>query len=192
MFGRVVLLLYLPTMCFSFALFPNAGHETHRRQNPDENMMNVSYSEAEVDPCLERLNPCMHNLRYIYAVNGPEAIVVNGRIAVPCGSNLLEESRNCIDAASECKAHDLYRDMQSAQMPWEFICQNSQAFVSGEVCWRSSNMASTIYGCLEPYIQCVPTCIRKRVTKLPDCSAEEAVLLGRLAVTVLDESEVPC
>ncbi|XP_046565891.1 uncharacterized protein LOC124274569 [Haliotis rubra] len=191
MFGRVIFLLYLPAICFSFALFPNAGHKTQRRQNP-ENMVNVSYGQAEEDPCMGRLSPCVQNLRDIFAVNGPQDVVVDGRLAVPCESNLLEESRNCIGSASECRNHDLYRDMQSAQMPWEFICQNSQAFVSGEDCWRSSNLTTTIRGCLHPYIQCVPTCIRKRVAEVPDCSAEEAKLLGRLAVTVLDESEVSC
>ncbi|XP_046565893.1 uncharacterized protein LOC124274572 [Haliotis rubra] len=108
MFGPVIFLLYLPAICFSFALFPNAGHETQRRQNPGENMVNVSSSQGEEDSCMELFSPCIHNLRHMFSVHGPKDIVVDGRLAVPCESNLLEGSQNCIDAASQCRNQDFY------------------------------------------------------------------------------------
>ncbi|XP_067657916.1 uncharacterized protein [Haliotis asinina] len=189
MFGRVIFLLYLPAVCFPYALFPNAGHKTQRRQNP-ENMENVSSSQGEEDSCMQLFSPCIHNLRPIFSIHDPKDIVVDGRLAVPCTSNILGESRNCIESVRQCRNHDFYKEMRTSQMRWDFICQNSQAFVSGEVCWRNSNLTSTIRTCRGFYVQlitCVPTCIGIMVADVSDCSTEEATLLGQLA-----EREHPC
>ncbi|XP_046565889.1 uncharacterized protein LOC124274567 [Haliotis rubra] len=193
MFGRVIFLLYLPAICFSLALFPNAGHKTQRRQNPDENMVNVSSSvlQAEEDPCMERLGPCMHNLRHYLALQGPQQIVVDGRLAVPCGSN-LDENWNCINAASQCRNHDFFLPIITSQRTWDFICQNSPAFLAGRDCLGSSQLPSAVFGCDPSINVCIPTCVQASVLKIPECSSDDANLLRRLSAIMTAPMQETC
>ncbi|XP_067657541.1 uncharacterized protein [Haliotis asinina] len=191
MFGRVIFLLYLPATCFSFALFPNAGHETQRRQNAEENMVNVSYGQVEVDACLERLSPCMHNLRHFLALQGPQQIVVDGRLALPCGP-YLEANWNCINSARQCSNHEFFLPVISSQRTWNFICQNSQAFLAGRDCLGSSELPSAVFGCNPSVDACIPTCVQASVTKIPECTPNDANLLRRLAAIMTAPMQQSC
>ncbi|XP_046565896.1 uncharacterized protein LOC124274575 [Haliotis rubra] len=194
MFGRVVFLLYLPAICFSFALFPNDGHEAQRRQNSEENIVNVTSVAVGVENvCYAQLDPCLENLSPLHATGGLEGLVVDGRLAVPCESNIREESWNCIDSLSHCRDNGLYKAIRSSQMSWDFICQNSQAFVAGKDCWISSEFHPTFLKCLgRSNNVCVPTCLQKAVAKMPDCSTEDAILLGLLAGISLPGDHASC
>ncbi|XP_046565895.1 uncharacterized protein LOC124274574 [Haliotis rubra] len=193
MFVRVVFLLYLPAICFSFAIFPNDGHEAQRRQNPEENMVNLTYSQDE-EPCWMVYYPCWNRLLENVALKGPEDIVVDGKLAVQCESNLLEESRNCVNAISQCNDDDVfYKIMQIFQRIWDFLCQHSQAFVAGKGCWSSSELPSATNGCNAPSGDvCYSTCIREAMANMTDCSTEESILLGRLAGVMMGQTEGSC
>ncbi|XP_067657438.1 uncharacterized protein [Haliotis asinina] len=189
MFGRVGFLLYFPAICFSFALFPNDGHETQRRQNSGENMVNWTSFEM----CHTQLNPCLENLSPLGDTNGFEGLVVDGRLTVPCESALREENWNCISSVSHCEDDGLYNVIRNSQMTWDFICQNSPGFVAGEDCWINMDLNTTFFECLGSSNNvCIPTCILTTVSKIPDCSTEDVALLGVLIQINMPEEQASC
>ncbi|XP_067657542.1 uncharacterized protein [Haliotis asinina] len=185
MFGRAVFLLHLPVICFSFALFSNYGHETHRRQNPDQNIVS---GQGREEYCQTLFSPCLAAIQPMLSVRDPLGIVVEGRLAVPCESNILEESRNCIDATSQCSEFGFYTMARWSQISWEYICQNGPAFVAGEQCWNSSIVQSTYFTCLSSDIPCrSPTCIREGVALVPGCSIQDSITLSGMAGAVFEK-----
>ncbi|XP_046565890.1 uncharacterized protein LOC124274568 [Haliotis rubra] len=188
MFERAVFLLYLPAICFSFALFPNAGHETQRRQNPEQNIVNASSGLGREEHCLTLFSPCFDAIQPMLSVRDPQSIVVDGRLAVPCESNILEESWNCLDATSQCSDFGFYTMARWFQISWEFICQNGPAFVAGEQCWNNSRLQSTYFTCLSSNILCrPPTCIREGAAMVPDCSTQDSIVLSGMAAAVFEQ-----
>ncbi|XP_046565892.1 uncharacterized protein LOC124274571 [Haliotis rubra] len=180
MFERAVFLLCLPAICFSFALFPYYDHETQRRQIPE-------------DQCIESLTPCIHYFRYIHTMEGPQNIVVDGRIALPCESRILEGFRNCTDVTRQCNEMESYMTLRLFYSQWNFICQNSQAFVAGEKCLNNSMLQSSLSMCRNyPDDMCLSTCVRERVAETPDCSTDDSILLGRLMATALEQLPGRC
>ncbi|XP_067657378.1 uncharacterized protein [Haliotis asinina] len=188
MFGLVAILLYFPALCFSFALFPNHGHETQRRQTPVQNMVNASSSEGHAELCLRLIRPCFDVVRSKRPRRSPQNIVVDGRLTVPCESNALEESRNCIDAASVCSDLDFYKASLRSLTSLYFICQNSRAFVAGEKCWDNPGSLPMFSTCISSKNICsAPTCVRNSVTMMPNCSTQDAILVSRMAAAVTKE-----
>ncbi|XP_067656719.1 uncharacterized protein [Haliotis asinina] len=191
MFGRVVFFLYLPAICFSFALFPNDGHKTQRRQNSEENMVNETSVQGG-NLCFEQLRPCLDNLRPLQGIDGLQGLVVDGRLAVPCASNISEENWNCIDSVSQCRDDVTYTHVRRSQVVWDFVCKNSLAFVAGQGCWRSSGFEPAIIKCVSSNYHCIPTCLQGSVEKIPDCSVEDSFLVRRLASTGLGGMQASC
>ncbi|XP_071090538.1 uncharacterized protein [Haliotis cracherodii] len=144
MCGRVVFLLYLPAICFSFAVLSNDGIGTQRRQNPgeiDENWVNTTIVP---DPCDAQLRPCLYLFQPLQGLDGPQDLVADGGLNIPCGSHIQEEIRRCLDANSGCKDNMFYMSIQASQQSWNFICQHSQGFIAGEACWASSDFSTKI------------------------------------------------
>ncbi|XP_046360553.1 uncharacterized protein LOC124138078 [Haliotis rufescens] len=194
MCGRVVFLLYLPAICFSFAVLSNDGIGTQRRQNPDEideNWVNTTIVSEVGDPCLTQLEPCLNLFQPLQRLDGPQDLVVDGDLNIPCGSHIQEEIRDCLDDNSGCKDNMFYMLIQVSQQAWDFICQHSQGFIAGEACWASSDFHTTIAGCGNSSQQevCMPTCIRDVVAKIPACTADDASLLGNLST--VSEAMIP-
>ncbi|XP_046565899.1 uncharacterized protein LOC124274579 [Haliotis rubra] len=120
----------------------------------------------------------MKNSRQMQAV---EDVFINGSLARSCEPNVLEESRNCIDAASHCNNNPFYYGVSSSQLVIDFICQNGEAFVAGKDCFGRAMNASMIRNCINPPSSvCVSTCVRNDVAMMPGCSEADSILMGRM------------
>ncbi|XP_046565897.1 uncharacterized protein LOC124274576 [Haliotis rubra] len=157
-------------------------------------MVNMtSVEEGFENVCFAQLRPCLDNIRPLHSIDGFQGLVVDGRLAVPCQSNIREENWNCIASVSQCKDNGLYRDIRYSQLSWDFLCQSSPAFVAGKDCWKSSELEPTLIKCFGPSSNvCEPTCLQERAAKIPGCSTEDATLLRRLARISMEGRHATC